>query len=120
MRTRRTSWEASHSRRSATKRTGDLNIFTGNVEDNYEFQNETDRASSTDIWSDDVEMAFEEILAIIPKKSSNKIKISGRSCGRNELVSDHILNKTGKFRSRKQVSSHIQVIKNLARKARYY
>lgn len=101
---------------SATKRTGDLNIFTGNVEDNYEFQNETDRASSTDIWSDDVEMAFEEILAIIPKKSSNKIKISGRSCGRNELISDYILNKTGKFRSRKQVSSHIQVIKNLAQK----
>lgn len=101
---------------SATKRTGDLNIFTGNVEDNYEFQNETDRASTTDIWSDDVEMAFEDILAIIPKKSSNKIKISGRSCGRNELISDYILNKTGKFRSRKQVSSHIQVIKNLAQK----
>lgn len=100
---------------SATKRTGDLNIFTGNIEDNYEFHNE-DRGSTNDIWSDDVEMAFEEILAIIPKKSSNKIKISGRSCGRNELISDYILNKTGKFRSRKQVSSHIQVIKNLGQK----
>lgn len=74
-------------------------------------------ASSTrddnDIWSGEIEQAFEEVLAIIPKNGLNKIKISGRSCGRNELISDYILTKTGKFRSRKQVSSHIQVIKNL-------
>lgn len=70
----------------------------------------------TDIWSEDVEAAFEEVLSIIPKNGLNKIKISGRSCGRNELISDYILTKTGKFRSRKQVSSHIQVIKNLKQK----
>lgn len=70
----------------------------------------------TDIWSEDVENAFEEVLSIIPKNGLNKIKISGRSCGRNELISDYILTKTGKFRSRKQVSSHIQVIKNLGQK----
>lgn len=75
-----------------------------------------DKALGNDIWSDDVEAAFEEILAIIPKRGSNKIKISGRSCGRNELISDYISNKTGKYRSRKQVSSHIQVIKNLGQK----
>lgn len=66
-----------------------------------------------DIWSDDVEKAFEEGLKIIPKNGLSKIKICGKSCGRNELLSDYILNKTGKFRTRKQVSSHIQVIKNL-------
>lgn len=101
---------------SATKKTGDLNIFMGNLEDNYENHNDTEKGTATDIWSEDVENAFEEILAIIPKKSSNKIKISGKSCGRNELISDYILNKTGKLRSRKQVSSHIQVIKNLGQK----
>jgi transcriptional enhancer factor len=69
-----------------------------------------------DIWSEDVEHAFEEVLSIIPKNGLNKIKISGRSCGRNELISDYILTKTGKFRTRKQVSSHIQVIKNLGQK----
>lgn len=71
---------------------------------------------SNDIWPDDVEQAFEEVLSIIPKNGLNKIKISGRSCGRNELISDYILTKTGKFRTRKQVSSHIQVIKNLGQK----
>ncbi|CAH2351386.1 transcription activator Tec1p [[Candida] railenensis] len=71
---------------------------------------------ATDIWSTDVEAAFEEVLSIIPKNGLSKIKISGRSCGRNELISDYIFQKTGKFRTRKQVSSHIQVIKNLGQK----
>ncbi|KAF3990952.1 hypothetical protein FT663_00888 [Candidozyma haemuli var. vulneris] len=66
-----------------------------------------------DIWCHDVQQAFEEVLAIVPKKGLNKIKIGGRSCGRNELISDYIMAKTGKYRSRKQVSSHIQVIKNM-------
>lgn len=72
--------------------------------------------SEKDIWSSDVQDAFEEVLSIVPKNGLNKIKIGGRSCGRNELVSDYILAKTGKFRSRKQVSSHIQVIKNMGLK----
>lgn len=66
-----------------------------------------------EIWSDDVEAAFAEALGIIPKKGLHKIKISGCAKGRNELISDYILAKTGKMRTRKQVSSHIQVIKNL-------
>lgn len=74
---------------------------------------EASRVEDTDIWSDDVEQAFEEVLTFIPKNGLNKIKIAGRSCGRNELISDYIYTKTGKFRTRKQVSSHIQVIKNL-------
>ncbi|QPG75213.1 hypothetical protein FOA43_002563 [Brettanomyces nanus] len=65
------------------------------------------------IWSEDVEIAFAEALAIIPKQGLHKIKISGCAKGRNELISDYILAKTGKGRSRKQVSSHIQVVKNL-------
>ncbi|ODV84899.1 hypothetical protein CANARDRAFT_166854 [[Candida] arabinofermentans NRRL YB-2248] len=65
-----------------------------------------------EIWSTDVELAFKESLSIIPKSGLTKIKINGRSCGRNELISDYILTKTGKFRTRKQISSHIQVIKN--------
>lgn len=73
-------------------------------------------SASDNIWSKDVQNAFEEVLAIVPKNGLNKIKIGGKSCGRNELISDYILAKTGKFRTRKQVSSHIQVIKNMGLK----
>lgn len=73
-------------------------------------------AEGDSIWPEDLENAFEEVLAIIPKNGLSKIKISGRACGRNELISDYIYTKTGRLRTRKQVSSHIQVIKNLGQK----
>lgn len=70
------------------------------------------------LWSKDVQNAFEEALAIVPKNGLNKIKLGGKARGRNELISDFIFAKTGKLRSRKQVSSHIQVIKNTTKNRR--
>lgn len=54
------------------------------------------------------------ILALesIPKLGRRKILVNGKPCGRNELISDFIYRKTCKIRTRKQVSSHIQVLKN--------
>lgn len=68
---------------------------------------------SSSVWSTDVEEAFMEALRKIPRVGRRKITIYGRPCGRNELISDYIYQKTGKVRTRKQVSSHIQVLKHL-------
>ncbi|RCH82149.1 hypothetical protein CU098_001912, partial [Rhizopus stolonifer] len=64
------------------------------------------------VWPPDVEAAFIEALETIPKLGRRKILVNGKPCGRNELISDFIYRKTGKVRTRKQVSSHIQVLKN--------
>ncbi|GAB5591439.1 hypothetical protein Unana1_06339 [Umbelopsis nana] len=78
--------------------------------------NETIMANGTrekeEVWPQDVEAAFVEALEAIPKLGRRKILVNGKPCGRNELISDYIFRKTNKVRTRKQVSSHIQVLKN--------
>ncbi|CAO3600105.1 unnamed protein product [Absidia cylindrospora] len=64
------------------------------------------------VWPPDVESAFIQALETIPKLGRRKILVNGKPCGRNELISDFIYRQTAKLRTRKQVSSHIQVLKN--------
>ncbi|SCU84577.1 LADA_0D02498g1_1 [Lachancea dasiensis] len=67
--------------------------------------------TNTDIWSAAVEDAFLAALRIIPKKGTAKIKFQKRNYGRNELISLFIQHSIGEYRSKKQISSHIQVWK---------
>ncbi|SPO37434.1 uncharacterized protein PSFLO_02907 [Pseudozyma flocculosa] len=73
----------------------------------------SDKNKSQDVWPDDVEVAFWEALRLIPKLGRRKVLVHGKPCGRNELIADYIERKTNKTRTRKQVSSHIQVLKNI-------
>ncbi|KAI4264413.1 MAG: hypothetical protein L6R42_000471 [Xanthoria sp. 1 TBL-2021] len=79
-------------------------------------QKAKDRPDENNVWPDFLENAFQLALRVVPpvgRKKENVIcEDRAKLCGRNELISHKIEFWTGVYRSRKQVSSHIQVLKN--------
>lgn len=71
----------------------------------------TQTTGSDNKWPMDIESAFVEALGLIIKNGTSKIKIRDRNYGRNELISMYIWYRIGKYRTKKQISSHIQVWK---------
>lgn len=64
-----------------------------------------------DKWPYNVEKIFTVALRLIIKSGTSKIKIRNKNYGRNELISLYIRFHTGELRTKKQISSHIQVWK---------
>ena len=61
-------------------------------------------------WSLEVEQIFVEALRLVPPLHRKRVYIADKVKGRNELIAEYIYQRTGEMRSRKQVSSHIQVV----------
>ncbi|KAF2812848.1 uncharacterized protein BDZ99DRAFT_568162 [Mytilinidion resinicola] len=63
-------------------------------------------------WPEHMEYAFFRGLVKYEPMGRRKLLLDGKPRGRNELVADSIEKDTGEARTRKQVSSHIQVLKD--------
>ncbi|KIW18845.1 hypothetical protein PV08_03134 [Exophiala spinifera] len=67
------------------------------------------------VWPLFIEDAFQEALQCIQPMGRKKWARGGKLNGRNMLISEFIYHRTGQRRTRKQVSSHIQVLDKFLR-----
>ncbi|RMY87853.1 hypothetical protein D0862_10596 [Hortaea werneckii] len=74
-------------------------------------QHKDDKGNTEQKWPDHLEEAFFRALVMYPPMGRRKRMHKQKQRGRNELIADHIEELTGEGRTRKQVSSHIQVLK---------
>ncbi|MEN2500275.1 MAG: Transcriptional enhancer factor TEF-5 [Marteilia pararefringens] len=69
--------------------------------------------SEESVWGGDVGRVFDEATAMFPAQGRYRITngLDKKKYGRNKLIAKYIYNQTGKSRTTKQISSHVQVLK---------
>ncbi|MEN2497113.1 MAG: hypothetical protein MHMPM18_001544 [Marteilia pararefringens] len=65
------------------------------------------------VWGGEVGRVFDEANAMFPAQGRHRITngSDNKKYGRNKLIANHIYSRTGKSRTTKQISSHVQVLK---------
>ncbi|KAI9682245.1 MAG: hypothetical protein M1817_000299 [Caeruleum heppii] len=89
----------------------DLRPFTSEEAIAYHNYRAKNGGNRDGVWPDHLEAVFQKALVDIECMGRRKLSQNGKPCGRNELISAYIKKHTGEIRTRKQVSSHIQVLK---------
>ncbi|KAH3901822.1 uncharacterized protein SCDLUD_001605 [Saccharomycodes ludwigii] len=90
---------------------------------NVSFTNNFNSKKTPSIWSQKISNILYEGLSLIPMDSKSRTLITGKFYGRNELISLYILFKSNgsEYRSPKQISSHLQVLKKqLTKRISFY
>ncbi|SCZ95825.1 BZ3500_MvSof-1268-A1-R1_Chr8-1g09822 [Microbotryum saponariae] len=70
------------------------------------------QSDDASIWPKEIDEAFRNAYFNLPELGRRKVLVDGKPAGRNELIALYILDRCHQERTRKQISSHIQVIKN--------
>ncbi|KAJ2889002.1 hypothetical protein FB639_000227 [Coemansia asiatica] len=77
----------------------------------------TEKETKDEVWPPELEEVFLTAAKLFAPVGQRKYQLDSKEpgsrstelCGRNDIISRYIFMKTGKYRTRKQVSSHIQV-----------
>ncbi|KAK4048640.1 hypothetical protein OIV83_004610 [Microbotryomycetes sp. JL201] len=63
------------------------------------------------LWTDEIDSALLEAMRLIPNIQRRTVEVDGQELGRNALLSEFVFRKTGWFRSKRQIGSHLQLLK---------
>ncbi|KAM0787320.1 hypothetical protein ACM66B_007093 [Microbotryomycetes sp. NB124-2] len=63
------------------------------------------------LWTDEIDSALLEGMRVIPNIQRRTIAVDGHELGRNALLSEYVYRKTGWFRSKRQIGSHLQLLR---------
>ncbi|OBA27948.1 hypothetical protein HANVADRAFT_47920 [Hanseniaspora valbyensis NRRL Y-1626] len=93
------------------QRRAQSSTFKTNGDSNNRLNEGAFKTKNDFLWSENISLALDIAITSIPKDDFNRIRLSSKQYGRNELIALYIYVVTGERRKIKQISSHLQVWK---------